>query len=884
MFSNSRLSPKISKQLSARLRLNELLQTVFNRDGLSPNDAHRIAAKLFSRILTTNYDSLFEDAAKQVSKSPVVIARDVNMPSASLPNKTIIYKLHGDLSTPDRIVITQRDYSRVPLNDGLRTELRSLILTSHLVFVGYALGDSDLLFQIEFSRDLLGGDLPKSYAVLPGAEKDQLFVKRCDADNIDLLSITALEFLQDLEKLLQSFQAPANAVATHYNAGRSSPHVDDAYRSVMREEFKWIDFKGIPVLGGQLRISIDDLFVPLSAVAYENAPPTTAKASKDSPRSSKRTHLPLLEGMKENQRLFDILKTSRRLIVLGDPGSGKTTFLRYIGYELCSDTPKPNRIGLDKVFLPIYIPLRQYASYLKNNPHHGLREFLGTLLESARLGEHLSRLHAAVTNGLAILLLDGLDEVASQQQRVEVANHVVKLAAQYKECPILVTSRRVGFPKDLTLDGFAKYVVNPFSDQEIEKFLDCWCKATLDDPTEKLKLLDAIHVSRVRALAQNPLLLTILARVYKAYRNLPERRAQLYGKCIEALLTTWDLVRDLPPVFEDIRDANRVMGHIAMWIHKDQKGQFVSRDALLEKLAQSADLASPQQAAPLLTQIEERSGLLRELGLDQYAFTHLTFQEYYTARELASESDPFKRLRPFLKDARWQEVISLTAGLLDDLGKQPVTAFLDHFIEHSPPKAKKLKPLQQAKFNHLITCLKDKVEPAKYVEDYVYKTLKEVMVERHLWDYHFNPSFREFSRCEIGKKLWEEALQIVMNEKAPANDRVSALIFGYNMSKESAERIPLFVEAARAATFPFERLGGIPTILQNLISTAGDEAIKRRATEDIRSIDLQRRLKLLEADVIFESDENERVLNLWLSSPERSYFPQVVTKKVGALR
>lgn len=60
------------------------------------------------------------------------------------------------------------------------------------------------------------------------------------------------------------------------------------------------------------------------------------------------------------------------------------------------------------------------------------------------------------------------------------------------------------------------------------------------------------------------MLITILGRVYIAYRNLPERRAALYTKCVEALLTTWDLVRDLPPVFEGAREANRVMGPMAL--------------------------------------------------------------------------------------------------------------------------------------------------------------------------------------------------------------------------------------------------------------------------------------------------------------------------------
>src|SRR5205807_2189996 len=105
----------------------------------------------------------------------------------------------------------------------------------------------------------------------------------------------------------------------------------------------------------------------------------------------------------------------------------------------------------------------------------------------------------------------------------------------------------------------------------------------------------------------------------------------------------------------------------------------------------------------------ERSGLLRQVGLNQYGFSHLTFQEYYVARQLLSLERPEKELRKFIKDSRWQEVITLTAGLLDDLGSIPLTHFLDAFVVE-PEFPKKPSDLQTSKLNILIGCMKDKVE------------------------------------------------------------------------------------------------------------------------------------------------------------------------------
>jgi len=108
-------------------------------------------------------------------------------------------------------------------------------------------------------------------------------------------------------------------------------------------------------------------------------------------------------------------------------------------------------------------------------------------------------------------------------------------------------------------------------------------------------------------------------------------------------------VRDLPPVFEDAREANRIVGPLALWIHRDCKGQYVSKGQLLAKLEKIGNLPRDQEPLTLLTQMEERSGLIREIGFDQYAFTHLTFQEYYVARDVVSRGDCFTELNPFLR-------------------------------------------------------------------------------------------------------------------------------------------------------------------------------------------------------------------------------------------
>ncbi len=586
-----------------RQKLNDFLLKMFQKDGLTPNEGHVMAVRLFRKIVTTNFDVLLEDAVKQQGRYPIVVVRDLQLPNTSIPDRTVIYKLHGDVNTPDRIVITQRDYTRVPLTEGIQNELRSLLMTMGVVFVGYSLGDPDFLRQLEFCRTILGRAMLKSYAVIPGAEKDVLFTKQCDEDNIDLLSDTAGDFLHDLQVSVARYAVAVPEPLVAAAALRLS-QAETGYRESICEEFKWIDFKGIPVLGGYLRVPIDQLFVSLSVAPQQEL--ESESILQRTRQSQIRSSRSLFRQVSKGKAFSEFLKENPKLVVLGELGSGKTTLLRYIGYHLSVSEPQPSKVGLDKAYLPVHIPLREYAAYLRCNEKGSIPDFLPDLLRLHNLERYADVVRDAIAKGEAILLFDGLEEVASQEERSKVSSHVQQYSATCPSCRLILTSRKVGYPKAPLKDGFAHFVVQPLSDPDIQTFIELWCKAA-DAEKEKQNLIEAISNPRVGALAENPLLITILARVSKAYRNLPERRAGLYAKCVEALLTTWDLVRDVPPVFQDVREANRVMGPIALWIHRDRGGQFVTKEELVNKLTELGELPRLQQPSALLSQIEEEA-------------------------------------------------------------------------------------------------------------------------------------------------------------------------------------------------------------------------------------------------------------------------------------
>lgn len=854
-----------------RQKLNEFLLKVFQKDGLKPNEAHKLAVRLFQSIITTNFDRLLEDALREEGRNPIVVVRDFQLPTTSIPDRNVIYKIHGDIGTPDRIVVTQRDFTRVPLTEGIKNELRSILLTKTVIFLGYGLGDYDFLQQLEFRKVILGQETPKAYAIMPAAEKDPLFIKQCDEDNIDLISDTAIDFLRDLQEASKVQAVPSAQPPVVTTQVRVSG-LGREYRQTICEEFKWIDFKGIPVLGGYLRVQIDQLFVSLSAGLSEELESESTQVSKRREAGPSAQASLFKQEIIEGKDIFDILKINRKLVILGDPGSGKTTLLRYVGYHLSLPEPQFEKIGLEKAYLPVYIPLREYAAFRKGSEQRDIELFIPELLKAHNLEKYVDVVNSALDRGEAILLLDGLDEVASQEERSGVTLKVQQFSAKFPSCRVILTSRKVGYPKIPIKNGVAHFIVAPLSDQEIQIFIDLWCKAT-EAEKDKQNLLEAIKNPRIRVLAENPLLITILARVYKAYRNLPERRAELYSKCVEALLTTWELMRDLPPVFQDVREANRILGPIALWIHRDRRGQFVTRDQLLKKLAEIGNLPREQEPTFLLTQIEERSGLLREVGLNQYAFTHLTFQEYYVAREIVSQAQAFRQLRLFLRNSRWQEVIILTAGLLDDLGTKHITQFLDSFVI-KPSLPDKPKPLQISKLNLLVACLKDKVEPDPYIRDYVYNSLLHSVevpaphrITRGL------TQLDGFSKTDLGVALIEELKRRISKESHDV--ATNSIVLGYRLFKEEVGRLRFLMFALSEADSNIQILGSAAEVVSRLLQSTVDSSIKNEVENQIKAMPFERRRKILASTHAHAGSSMWRVtVNTWTSPEERSTLPE----------
>ena len=130
----------------SRNQLIELLKETFNFTPACMND-HSMLVKIphFKHIFTTNYDTLLEDSYPQAERNVVRNDKDCTYIQE---NKTTIFKIHGDFTDPDSVVITSNDYKQF-FEKTVYSELWDLtkteFLTKSILFIGYNLYDDNII-------------------------------------------------------------------------------------------------------------------------------------------------------------------------------------------------------------------------------------------------------------------------------------------------------------------------------------------------------------------------------------------------------------------------------------------------------------------------------------------------------------------------------------------------------------------------------------------------------------------------------------------------------------------------------------------------------------------------------------------------------------------
>ena len=378
---------------------------------------------------------------------------------------------------------------------------------------------------------------------------------------------------------------------------------------------------------------------------------------------------------------------SNKFVLLGAPGSGKTTLLSFFAVMLAQNTPE--KLGWDsgRDCLPILINIRDFARLSDINLLDYARQFAEKAISVKPLPEGFFEYWLA--DGRAMILLDGLDEVVEESKRYAVVQQIESFLGQYHQNLAIITSRPAGYKRDFfNTSEFEHYQLQLFDDAKVDEFINRWYDSRVRDAAEAQRRKDSIKKAldendRIKLLARNPLLLTIIALIHRYQAELPRARHKLYEKAVETLLKNWDAHKNITEksVFKylDAEDLRRQMEILAYWIHTQgstnnpEGGTLIAKDELLEQLTQNIKtkkqverFQAKEEAKRFVDFIQQRTGLLNEQGQDLYAFVHKTFQEYLCAQEIgyqADDEDDFEivlnHIRDNLHDAHWREVLLL---------------------------------------------------------------------------------------------------------------------------------------------------------------------------------------------------------------------------------
>lgn len=370
-----------------------------------------------------------------------------------------------------------------------------------------------------------------------------------------------------------------------------------------------------------------------------------------------------LDLLEQNTRLsaLDVALTGQNLFILGRPGAGKTTFLKYLTILGCREKIKKT---------PIFISLKEWSdSSLSIIP------FIAKQFDQCGFPNAESFVTALLDQGNAILLLDGLDEVnEASGKRDQSIREIVKLSQKFHKCQYCLTCRTAA--TDYSFEKFKYLEVADFDAKQQINFVAQWYDGNQTHLQSFLDGWNQVQQEGLRELGKTPLLLTLLCLAFEETLDFPARQVDLYKDAIDALLRKWDTSRLIgrDTFYKNLSFSRRehLLEAIASKFYFDSRTAFRKTEVeavILDYLRRLPDKEKSEDADAgfVLRQIEAQHGLIVERAVGIFSFSHLTLQEYLTASFLVKSHDEKlldRLVTAVLEDQKWREVILYTVGLL----------------------------------------------------------------------------------------------------------------------------------------------------------------------------------------------------------------------------
>ena len=430
-----------------------------------------------------------------------------------------------------------------------------------------------------------------------------------------------------------------------------------AYLTNVQRRHRYVRMPGLPNRHDRPDVPIALMFVP----PLVSSRPISIDSDPD-------------DWLPQCEDIYAALERYRRVVLLGDPGMGKTTLFNRLARDLTfapSSGPFIERFGW---VLPVPMVLRELPLGAVTTFDGLLEAFL-----SQPVGEPLcdgDYLHGLLAQGRALLMLDGIDELGGRKARLNLQSAVFDGMRRFPDCLWLLSSRIIGYdeapyerqPKPAGQNGFVapdagrpaigKRYIAPFDDRRVRRFIHNWYRlrdAAAAKAGRAADLADAIRRDKsLQRLARIPNVLALMALVHRMEATLPHERSVLYRRIAEAHLESIDKHRGISESAGDLPRKKMWLARVGYEMqcrreHDAESEMIASRDDVQRwihsEIVRSKAFLDVPTPAEFLSFVGRQAGLFVPRGDDQYAFSHLSFQEYFAAVALEGEVTGFKWAR-----------------------------------------------------------------------------------------------------------------------------------------------------------------------------------------------------------------------------------------------
>lgn len=384
--------------------------------------------------------------------------------------------------------------------------------------------------------ELLGHQLGFVWAVFYAQGKERTHVALIHADGTPLAERVAREVVQADRRMRGSLYK-----LKYVGSPLPTPERRRLVEAAVERYVKWIDEEcGFIQLDGlpadtdlsATRLKLERLFVPLNVAIKSN--------EKTGREPAKERVVPVGE----------LLESNCHLALVAKPGGGKSTLLKRlaIAYAFPSRRTESDDKLPDREWLPLFLRCRE----LRDRIQRPIVELLDDLPRHAGMNDDegvvfREQIHDALRSGKALLLVDGLDEISEEGARSTFAQHLRTFVAIFPNAAVVVTSREAGFR--LIAGVIASVCIQArlasFNEEDVQRLCERWHVEVVANSdkvrSDARELADTIwNNERIRALAENPLMLTTLLVVRRCIGDLPTRRVELYREAVRVLIRTWN--------------------------------------------------------------------------------------------------------------------------------------------------------------------------------------------------------------------------------------------------------------------------------------------------------------------------------------------------------